>query len=750
VGIIGVIILIFIVIGALSGKKGKRRRKSIPAPVRTKSASSPPRIQVQAKVQSQTETSRFASKPVFNWHPPGASVTIAGHVILDGMVYSGQSAEYQTDGSACIIDASLKVASSPAAGEKLGYWPSYRNISPAARLSYLQWLSSGKSDPAVDIGYVFLYFYGLERRLLSERPSLGEEAILIAEVNRLRSIYSDNHSFAGYSLNLVETVEFKRLVREPTLIVEFKPDLVAPAGRMPLTLKAAIARKVIAEEPLNFEYAVAGILGLPWDVMPRNENVLQFARVEYLQLLQSRFEKAFPNGFRLRNRKDSHLRLDYHSASMGLRLHPDTGEIFANMPDPATLTWTKLGNLAAQVSADLEPYAKVLAYHPERRDSLLALANSPPDLTSTVAPNARSWLEGLTQPICGVSFAELALRAVGAKGSKWTLRHHRLAADALSKVGKGMEPDPADGSEVLVDTTEVFIIADPVCLTPRSPGFRVAAAAAILVAGMARASSGRTSIVEKTWLELVQRRMDLSPGDILRLTARLCWLRQSTVGLAKVRRLLVGASQTDREVVAWSAAVAAAAGDLIQTSQIALLETICDKLDVSRRSLYTAIHGASASSVTPADDPVTVRTEEPAIVYSIPKQIQPGKPAFDEERLRLVRLETERVSSVLAEIFIDDESTQEQPPIAEDTSNPLSGLDAAHAAFVTKLITKPSWPRNAFDVAAREAGLMPDGCLEAINEWAFDHFDEPLIEDGEMMSVNVSLLGSVASQANAA
>ena len=40
----------------------------------------------------------------------------------------------------------------------MGYWPSYSSISPEARAAYLGWLSTGKSDPQADIGYVFLYF----------------------------------------------------------------------------------------------------------------------------------------------------------------------------------------------------------------------------------------------------------------------------------------------------------------------------------------------------------------------------------------------------------------------------------------------------------------------------------------------------------------------------------------------------------------------------------------------------------------
>lgn len=45
---------------------------------------------------------------------------------------------------------------------------------------------------------------------------------------------------------------------------------------------------------------------------------------------------------------------------------------------------------------------------------------------------------------------------------------------------------------------------------------------------------------------------------------------------------------------------------------------------------------------------------------------------------------------------------------------------------------------------------MPDGSLEAINEWAFEQFDEPLLDDGEVLTVNLALLETMLGRSNAA
>ena len=56
-------------------------------------------------------------------------------------------------------------------GRGLSYWPAYASIPSASRAAYLGWLADGRRFPAAPIGYVFLFFYGLERRTLVAAPA---------------------------------------------------------------------------------------------------------------------------------------------------------------------------------------------------------------------------------------------------------------------------------------------------------------------------------------------------------------------------------------------------------------------------------------------------------------------------------------------------------------------------------------------------------------------------------------------------
>ena len=751
--VIGICLVVLVIFVALFGGPNKRRKKAKYDQALNVAALSRPTgpsvrqgrdiqaLQVHVGITGQRD------EPVASWRGPDNAAVIAGRVIAGGMVYVGS-------GTGCVIDPELPVAASRPddTGVSLSYWPSYSSISPESRLAYLTWLSAGKSDPLANIGYVFLYFYGLERRLLVDRPPPDETALLVAEVARLRSIYPDNRSFEGYSRRLIEAVETIRLINDDLATEKFEPDHLLPIGAMPLPLKLAIARKVVANQPLDFELAAAGLIGLAFQTAFLTPYfVIQHARQEFLRLLHVRFDKVFPDGFRLRNRKDSKLRFEYRTASANLSVDLAAGTKLDLLPDPATLTWTKLVDLATRVATDLEPFAKMVAYHPEWSKSLAALVVCPTEFVATTAEGARAWVDELSEPIAAVRFQDLALYAIGATGPKWTIRHLRLVVEALAMVGRGMEPDPRDGSTQLTDDLEVFVFSELKDSLAKSPSYVVATAAASLVAGVARACGAQAEVVESTWLENVRERLGLQSGELLRLGAKLRWLRNTNAGgLAKVKRLLDHAPPEARETVAWSAVVATVAGGMVEREHIAMLEAVYDRLEVPRRGLYAALHGATATAATAALDPVTVALEAPATQHRIPHPTDAERSGLDADRIRRIKIETERVSSVLAHISVEEESPSLQIDDADKVSNGRAGLDPSLATLVERILTRPSWSRAEFETEARSSGLMPDGSLEAINEWAYDQFDEALLEDGEAVAVNAAVVDLMAERADAA
>ena len=92
---------------------------------------------------------------------------VHGRDIPNGLEYIGNELVPNNDSNskvdACLIDPSLEATRPGIKGraEYMGYWPYYSEISESCRGEYLDWLAAGCKDPDVNMGYVFLYFYGL-------------------------------------------------------------------------------------------------------------------------------------------------------------------------------------------------------------------------------------------------------------------------------------------------------------------------------------------------------------------------------------------------------------------------------------------------------------------------------------------------------------------------------------------------------------------------------------------------------------
>ena len=296
----------------------------------------------------------------------------------------------------------------------------------------------------------------------------------------------------------------------------YRPDLDGPLHSMPMGLKLAIASRVAAGRPLPFELAMAGLFGLEPGLLPFSYPVLAHARPQLLELMRPKFEAACPLGFKLANRKDSKLHLSHRCATAGLVVDIGASADGASLPDPASLTWTKLIKLVEPVAAELEPFAKMKAYRPARVASLSVFTALPGGIASDRGRSRSEGREGLgwstlPKPIARVGFAELAQRALGETSAKWTLRHHRAVGEALASTAYGVEPHPDQGGLAIANDTSMFVFRDPAAGRERTSSFRAAAVGAEVVAAVSRVHPGTASAVSRTWLSRIGERLPLEP-----------------------------------------------------------------------------------------------------------------------------------------------------------------------------------------------------------------------------------------------
>ena len=122
-------------------------------------------------------------KPDMTWVGNGESIQIQEFTIHNPLTYWSN----KKNPDASCINVTLKIEM-PKKGtlSSLPYWPQYNALTPVQRWKYLSWLSQERNTDHDEIGYAFIFFYGLERRAIIERNDVG---LILDEVNRILSRY---------------------------------------------------------------------------------------------------------------------------------------------------------------------------------------------------------------------------------------------------------------------------------------------------------------------------------------------------------------------------------------------------------------------------------------------------------------------------------------------------------------------------------------------------------------------------------
>ena len=108
------------------------------------------------------------------------------------------------------------------------------------------WLAQGRRIPDIPIGYVFLFMYGLERRVLvdiADQPDLALELVQIrAEMVELLRLYGDSgRSFSGYASQFLDVIDFLML-QAPTAAQPQLPALTESRWLVPTSLAGSAGR----------------------------------------------------------------------------------------------------------------------------------------------------------------------------------------------------------------------------------------------------------------------------------------------------------------------------------------------------------------------------------------------------------------------------------------------------------------------------------------------------------------------------
>lgn len=683
------------------------------------------------------------------WVPQGSSVTLSGRDI-GGMVYVGAAPKTGRYGERCrgYIDPSLAVAKSGGDydGEGMSYWPNYSAITPRARATYLDWLASGRADPQFNVGYMFLYFYGLERRFFKDRPGTQEAAVIVDEVKRLKSVYADNYSVKNYLGRFIDAATVQSLD-----VTEIAPVFENSESDLPLRLRLAIGYKILKDEALDADWILSWLMCHP---ERRLRTPATRCWDEFRALFTHMFGNEYPNGLSV-NAPKRQLKETYRAASGEFEAALELKANGKSVPDISSLRQplTLAQNIADAAMSDLDKYSRFLGRNPDGRGSLEAHALLPQVLWSVLPSSEidelRQWCQDIVASDGFVAVSKLVTKLEGQAPDKVTKRQLTGAADALARIGYGVAPDPrfAMRKPSVNEPVILFELGATVTkLEAVSPAYQKTLTELALAAFVAQADHQVVPQEVETLKQIIfSAGPELRDGETQRLEANLAWLLKVPPNFSLLRRRVSQTDDQTKETLKRVALTMASADNVIQPEEVRSIERIYAALGMDAAGLYADLHVSSTNAELV---PIRLRTEgekgepipEPPFEQSQDKTL-----ILDKDVIRETRAQTQEVSKLLHSIFSDDDVDEEDLIAESETEGRLAGLGPLQQSFVLMLIERAVWTEQDYDKLAGQFDLMPSGALEAVNEWAFERFDEALVEAYNGYELNQAVIDQIKS-----
>lgn len=705
------------------------------------------------------------------WVPPGGRIFVQGRWIEGGMVYLGSDApsatRYWTEPS--LIDPDLPVywRNPDRNGWTLDDWPSYESAHPRARAAFLAWLAGGRTDEQISIGYVHLFFFGLERRLLVDIGSdlsHPELPLIIAEITRLATVYGHDETLsvhAHHILYFLEALAFAQMdVRsDPTALDEkgFQSNLTTLIGIGKLVAQGA---SIPPDWALSYLY---------YHPQTHLRTAAERCPSEFGQLFMARYRTRFSGGMKMR-RPARDLRIGYQPASHGFRGfiipglrglggddrlggdfefgYDGTVKITLDgVPDVSALTApiNRLWKLARECADELGPYSRFIGKHPDRAQSAAAVGLLPDLLLETrggpILDRLRDWTsEALAgRPTAVVALADLVEEWWPGRNGKLTAGEAKSLAALLGRLGVGVEPDVRcgaptpgpDGSAVL------FPLPDGTGDTP-SDAYHAAKPLLHLAAVVAGADGWISPSRLGFAVDRVGRNHSLDAAERSRAHAHMEFLATGRLGMYGVKRKIEAIPPEGRAGVGGFLVALAMSDGAASAKQIAALEKMFGHLGLDDAELYRQLHGLDLGGA----GPVMVRDRHDATRWSIPHPApatEPGRRVtLDHEKVQDRLAETSRVSALLSDIFSEETAVDTSVPAADpESESKIDGLDGPHWDLLSALVSKPEWDRRSAEEMAVSLGLpLLDGALDVINEISMDACGEPVAEGFDPVVLN--------------
>ncbi|RCS54886.1 hypothetical protein DTL42_07175 [Bremerella cremea] len=696
-----------------------------------------------SKKGSQSRPNPNNLKSGCNFLGIGTEVNFGRGVIRDPLIYVSDIAKHG-EFDASLVDTTLIVARAGSLVRgSLPYWPSYYDCTPAQRSVYLDWLATGKSDPSVELGFVFIYFYGLERRVLVDQ---ADRIVVAKEVMRLLPIYGYSNSFRRYACGLLWL----------SLLLASKSEVISDAllneaiRATPRWNDELVERYLTilfnAQKPLP---ADAAFHVCENDGRSASSVIVRRHREEFRSLFDTRYREKYGEGITL-NASKREKRVAYQPASSSLmRGYGASDHVeLPRMPDVLAISsqFRVLIEIWNESIDHLKAFSRA-AKNAGGEVTSEAYEALPPELRQGDHPEMDAWMQAWEEHV-DEEYRPLVPVGVLAKVKGIPERERLTKAQCLKilqtadTMGLALEPDTRmTGTNYRWDEKVILFFRE----NDTSDTAKYMAASALLRLGATIAEADGT--VDDVELQFISSHLEgqfnLSEFDSKRLECLQYLLLHSQAGDNKIGKTLAKRLSREHRLVVGEYLVGIAAADeVITNDEVKALRKAYRLLELDTKDLDDLIAKHEASKATTATQPVSSDNEL----------------RLDHNEISRILSETRAVAGILEEAMSEVDEDEDQYPVPEPApetrdespaveasvnSSEVIDIDARYRPFLIAALAKDEWQEGDLRQLASSHNLMLAGAIEAINEWSTDRFGDWIIEEGDPIQIRQDLLEEI-------
>jgi hypothetical protein len=629
------------------------------------------------------------------------------------------------------------------------YWQTYDSVDPVTRRAYLEWLAAGRRDSNAAMPLVWMFFYGLERRLLDDLKGAWhtdpEVNLLDREIRELASTYERDSSFHGHATRLLEVLDAGRGRIEPWRASNVDWDL-------PLGLRLELGKHAANGSPIDADLALHWAVHHP-EIYLRTPALRCRAQFDELfrQMYERRQAPITPKG----------------SREITLTYYPATPSMYNVEPIklPGSLDVASDGRARAalkrivtRATDEVDALSRWMGRDHAARDSLTMLAVYPKGVAFDEA--AQQCILRFEESI-GDSSALTTPRLVSAgtfaehfpvkNTAKPTPKDLQAISAALARLSIGMIPDAALGERWTAGHEPVLysnVDAAKRASQAQQRSREVAVVLGSLAGQLIQVSPGERDRLVDALAQELRSNVRAHPSIARMSTARALYMSQGKLTTARLRKLVDSLDdKLARELSSSLVNIVARAGAMTPDC-IHRLDELGAALGVESTEIHRMMHAATSGTL--------------AVNYSTTGLPQKSKsePTGTAQTLdtrateRLMR-ESRRLTAQLDAILGDDSAPEPVDSLPRAASSEAEkatpgdreiGLDAPLVGIVRAVVGLERVSREQFAELARLADVFPDAAIETINEWALDVAGDILLDGDDDLEVHEDIAEELSSK----